>query len=151
MNTVIYEDTPRYDAIFKAIMVLPVFFIIVGAYYLTSAEAEASISMFTTAVLMGAIYWAVFPRKYKILDSKIRIALGGPFYFDIPFDNLETARKPEGVSLGINFATCFSGENAVEIIKRKGMRVNITPSNRDLFIDKLNQAMNDWTEQKGSM
>lgn len=149
MNTVIYEDTPHYDTFFKAIMVLPVFFIVVGAYYLTTSEAEASISMFATAVLMGAIYWAVFPRKYKILDSKIRIALGGPFYFDIPFDNLETAREPKGVSLGINFATCFSGKNAVEIIKRKGMRINITPSDRDLFIDKLNQAMNDWTEQKG--
>ena len=144
MNSVIYEDIPRYDAFLKAIMVLPVFFIVMGVYYLTTAEVGAATGMFALTLLMGAAYWVIFPRKYQILDSSIRIVLGGLFRFDIPFDNLETAREPEGVSLGINFATCFSGKNAVEIIRRKGLSVNITPSDRDLFLENLNQALNDW-------
>jgi hypothetical protein len=149
MDTVIYEDTPRYDTFFKVIMILPVFFVVGGAYYLATAEGEASISMFATAILMGAIYWAVFPRKYQILENRIHIALGGPFYLDIPLDNVETAREPKGISLGINFATCFSSKNAVEIIKKRGMRVNITPSDRDLFLENLNKVLNDWTVNKG--
>jgi hypothetical protein len=130
-------------------MILPVFFVVGGAYYLATADDEASISMFATAALMGAIYWAVFPRKYQILENRIRIVLGGPFHLDIPLDSVETAREPKGASLGINFATCFSSKNAVEIIKKRGMRVNITPSDRDLFLENLNKALYDWKGQEG--
>jgi len=149
MNAVIYEDAPRYDTLLKAIMVLPVFFIIMGVYYLIAGKVEDATGMFATTLLMGAIYWAIFPRKYQILDNRLRIVLGGPFHFDILLDNVETAREPEGVSLGINFVTCFSSKNAVEIIRKRGMRVAITPSDRDLFLENLNKVLNDWIRQKG--
>ena len=144
MDSVVYEDTPRYDVWLKSIMVLPVFLVIMGVYYLITAEVEAAIGMFATTILMAAFYWAIFPRKYLILESKIRIVLGGPFSFNIPFDNLETARAPEGVSLGINFATTFLSKHAVEIIRKKGLNVNITPSNRELFLENLNKALYEW-------
>jgi hypothetical protein len=144
MDSVIYEDTPRYDVYLKAIMVLPVFFIVAGIYYLITAQVEAAAGMFATTLFMAAVYWAIFPRKYLILDSRIRIVLGGPFSFTIPFDNLETARAPEGVSLGINFATTFLSKRAVEIIRKKGVKVNITPNNREPFLENLNKALNDW-------
>jgi hypothetical protein len=125
-------------------MVLPVFFILIGLYYLFTAQVESAIGLFATGVLMGAIYWAVFPRKYQILDSKIRIVLGGQFSFNVPFDTLETAGKPEGISLGINFATTFVSQHVVEIKRKKGMNVNITPSDLDLFLENLNKAVYDW-------
>jgi hypothetical protein len=144
MDSVIYEDTPRYDVYLKAIMVLPVFFIAFGIYYLITAQAEAAIGMFATTLLMAAIYWAILPRKYQILDSKMKIVLGGPFSFNIPFDNLEAAREPEGTTFGINFHTCFSNERTVQIIRKKGWYVNITPSDRELFLENLNKALTDW-------
>ena len=151
MDSVIYEDNPHYDAWLKGIMMLPVFFILTGLYYLFTTDIASAVGLFATALLMGAIYWAVFPRKYQILDSKLRIVLGGQFSFNIPFDNLELAGKPEGVSLGINFATTFISEHIVEIKRKKGMNVNITPGNRDLFLENLNKAVYDWkrgSEQK---
>jgi len=144
VDSVIYEDTPLYDVWLKAIMVLPVFFIIFGVYYLIAAEVGAAIGMFATTLLMGATYWAVLPRKYQILDSKIRIVLGGTFSLNIPFENLGIARVPRGVSLGINFVTTFLSRHAVEIVRKKGMNVNITPGDRDLFLDNLNTAVRDW-------
>lgn len=144
MDSIIHEDRPRYDVWLKAIMVLPVFFVIAGIYYLITAQVEAAIGMFAITLLMAATYWAIFPRKYLILDSKIRIVLGGQFSFNIPFDNLETARAPQGVSLGINFATTFLSKHAVEIIRKKGLNINITPSDRELFLENLNKALNDW-------
>jgi hypothetical protein len=144
MDSVIYEDSPRYDVWLKGIMVLPVFFILIGLYRAFTAQIESAIGLFATGVLMGAIYWAVFPRKYQILNSKIRIVLGGQFYFNIPFDTLETVGKPEGVSLGLNFATTFLSQHVVEIKRKKGMTVNITPDNRDLFLENLNKAVYDW-------
>ena len=144
MDSIIYEDTPRYDVWLKAIMVLPVFFVIMGVYFLIIAQVEAAIGMFALTLLMAAVYWAIFPRKYLILESKIRIVLGGQFSFNIPFDNIETAREPEGATFGINFASCFSGKNTVEIIRKKGLNVNITPGDRELFLENLNKALNDW-------
>ncbi len=144
MDSIIYEDRPRYDVWLKAIMLLPAFFVIGGVFYLATGESEASIGMFATAVLMAAIYWAVFPRKYQILDSKIKIVLGGQFSFSIPFDNLEAAGKPEGAILGINFATTFLSRHAVKIVRKKGMNVNITPNDREPFLENLDKALNDW-------
>lgn len=144
MDTVIYEDNPRYDVWLKGIMFLPVFFLLIGLYFLFTAQAESAIGIFATGALMGAIYWAVLPRKYQILDSKIRIVLGGQFSFKVPFDTLETAGKPEGVNLGINFATTFLSQHIVEIKRKKGMTVNITPNDRDLFLENLKQAVYDW-------
>jgi len=144
MDTVIYEDNPHYDVWLKGIMMLPAFFLIIGIYYLVTAQVGSAISLFATGVLMGAIYWAVFPRKYQILDSKIKIVLGGQFSFNVPFDNLETAGKPEGVSLGINFATTFLNQHAVEIKRKKGLKVNITPNDRELFLENLSKAVYDW-------
>ena len=144
MDSIIYQDTPRYDVWLKTIMLLPVFFILMGVYSLITAQVEAAISMLAATLLMGTIYWAVFPRKYLILDSKIKIVLGGPFSANIPFSNLEAARAPEGATFGINFPTCFSSERAVQIIRKKGWNVNITPSNRELFLDNLNKVLSEW-------
>ena len=143
MDSLIYEDKPRYDIWMKAIMALPLFFILIGAFNLTS-EPEAAIGMFGTAALVVAIYWAVFPRKYCILSSKVKIVLGGPFSFNIPFNTIETARIPKGAAIGINFASSFSSKNAVQIVRRKGLNVNITPSNRELFLENLDKALSNW-------
>jgi hypothetical protein len=145
MDSIIYEDIPRYDVYIKAIMLLPVFFVILGIYYLITGQVETAIGMFATTILMAAIYWAIFPRKYLILDSKIRIALGGPFSFNIPFDNLETVRAPKGATFSINFATTFFSQHAVEINRKRGLNVNITPSNRELFLENLNKALAEWS------
>jgi len=147
VESLIYEDTPRYDVWLKAIMVLPLFFVLIGAFYLAASQPESAIGMFATAVLMAAIYWAVFPRKYRILESKVKIVLGGPFSFDIPFDSIETARAPQGASVGINFPSSFSSKNAVQIVRRKGLNVNITPSDREVFLENLDEALNSWRSQ----
>jgi len=144
MDSVVYEESPRYDSLFKGIMALPVFFILFGIYYLYTTQVEAAIGMFATTLLMFAVFWAIFPRKYQILDSKFRIALGGPFSLSVPFDNLETARAPEGAAFGVNFPTCFSTDRVVQIVRKKGWNVNITPNDRDLFLENLNKALAEW-------
>jgi hypothetical protein len=144
MDSVIYEDSPHYDVWLKGIMMLPVFFILMGLYWLFTDQVEAAIGMFATTLLMGALYWAILPRKYRILDSKFKIVLGGPFSFNIPFDNLEAAGAPEGATFGINFATTFISEHIVEIKRKRGLTVNITPNNRDQFLENLNKALTDW-------
>jgi len=146
MNSILHEDKPHYDIGMKAIMALPLLLVFVGVF-LTSDPDEA-IGMFATAALMIAIYWAVFPRRYRILDSKVRIVLGGPLGFNIPFDTIEIARQPKGMAIGINFATSFSSKNAVEIVRKGKLNVNITPGNRELFLENMDRALESWRNQE---
>lgn len=144
MDSIIFEDNPHYDAWLKGIMMLPIFFILTGLYLVFTKDIKSSIGLFATAVLMGATYWAILPRKYQILDSQVRVVLGGPFSVNIHFYNLESAGKPEGVNLGANFATTFNSEHVVELKRKKGITINITPDNRDQFLENLNKAVYDW-------
>ena len=145
MDSILYEDKPHYDVGMKAIMALPLLFVIIGMFFVESNEA---IVMFATAALIAAIYWAVFPRRYRILSSKVRIVLGGPFGFNIPFDTIETAIQPKGMAIGINFATSFSSKNAVVIVRKSKLNVNITPGNRELFLENMDRALESWRNQK---
>ena len=128
----------------KAIMAFPLIFIIMGVFL--SSEPGEGIGMFATAILMAIIYWAIFPRRYCVLDSKVKIALGGPFSFNIPFDTIESAGAPKGMSVGINFATSFSSKNAVQIVRKGKLNVNITPGDRAPFLENLDKALNSWRE-----
>jgi len=147
MSTAIYEDTPRYDVWFKAILLLPVFFLLMGAFQLVDGYTSSSIGLLATAVLLIAIFWAIVPRKYCVLDDRLSIVLGGHFRFDIPFDTIDTARRPEGISLGINFATSMHNRNAVQIVRYGRMNVHITPSRPEEFIENLNKAVVRWRSQ----
>jgi hypothetical protein len=144
MDSIIYEDSPHYDVWIKGIIMLPIFFIVIGLYFLFTRDVEASLGVFGTGLLMGALYWAIFPRKYQVFDNKLKIVLGGPFSVNIYFDTLESAGKQEGVNFGLNFATTFISEHVVEIKRKKGMTVNITPANRELFLENLNKAVYNW-------
>jgi len=144
MDSIIYEDSPNYDVWLKGIMMLPIFFIVIGLYFLFTTEIESAVGVFATGLLMGTVYWAIFPRKYQVFDNRVKIVLGGPFSVNISFDSLESAGKQEGINFGLNFATTFISEHAVEIKRKKGLTVNITPGNRDRFLENLNKAVYDW-------
>lgn len=149
MAAIIYEDTPRYDVWFKAIILLPAFFLLLAAFQLIGNEKQSALGLFAIAALMVAIFWAVIPRKYCILEDRLRIILGGFFRFDVPFASIDIARKPEGVTFGINFATSMHNRNAVQIIRPGKINVNITPTRPEEFITQLNKALDYWRGYKG--
>jgi len=94
-----------------------------------------------------AIIWAIWPTRYQIFNDKVRIVLGRPFHRDIRFDNLEAAIEgglPDIFTLrSQNYITCFS-RSIVIMVRKKGMNINTTPSNPDLFLENLNKAMAEW-------
>ena len=123
-------------------LVLPLLiFLFLG---LETDDTEGIISLIGAAVFMVVIYWVIFPRKYCIFNNKVKVVLGKPLSFNIPFKNIETARPPQGLALGINFATALSAKDSVEIVRRKRLNVNITPSNPKLFLEKLDEALTNW-------
>jgi len=103
--------------------------------------------MWATLFIMMIIGFALMPTRYQIFTDRIRIVLGWVLHFDIPFNNIENitaaTRKDLGV-LNLNFINSFSGDDIMQIVRKRGANVHITPWERDLFLENLNKAMNEW-------
>ncbi len=155
MDTVIYEDSPYYDIRQIAapiVAMLP--FVIIIVFCIFTGNMIGLIGGFIAGLLVGFYHMLLFPRKYRIFDSKLRLVLGDVFSFDIPFDNLETATEPapkewrRGTSLGFGI---FFTEHTVQIVQKKRCvlrRINISPCDREKFLEQLNKAINDWKTGK---
>jgi hypothetical protein len=68
--------------------------------------------------------------------------MGGPFAINISFSNIEEAKPACGrkamIYSGLRLAT--STQHVVEIVRKKGLNLVISPSNDDMFLEQLNQA-----------
>jgi hypothetical protein len=143
MEYAVYEDKPNIGKWLKAVLALPVAIFLVIAVVSFPAEMEAGFTMAGTAVLIAVIFWIVIPRKYVIYADRVKIVLGGPFSIGIPLRNIKTARIPKGIfSAGVNWVTSF--RNELQIVTRRGLNINITSGNRELFLEHLNKALEEW-------
>jgi hypothetical protein len=146
MDSLVYEDKPHYDIWFRAILGLIVVILVVPALVLVTSDPETSIGLLGTTIIIAILLWVVLPRKYRILHDRVKIMLGGRLSINISLDTIEAARIPKGLALGINFVT--SVKNPVEIVRKKGMNINISPTNRDLFLENMDKALNSWRNQR---
>ena len=154
MDSVIYEDSPYSNARQKGAPVIAMLpFIIIILFCLFTGNVIGVIGGLVAWLLIGCYHWLLFPRKYQIFDSKLRIVLGGRFPFDTLFDDLETAREPErkewllGTSLGFGI---YSREHTLQIVRksRAVKYVNINPHDREEFLMHLNKALEEWRTRK---
>lgn len=137
MALLIYEDKPKYDTATKlTIIIIPTFCLFIAFQY---PEPQ----LFAIAVVVLAVFWIIFPRRYQIFEDKLRVVLGKPFSFNIPFEAIKSAGAPQKIGFGMNWATSMT-KRGVEITRKKRMNVFITPSDGDSFIENLNGALADW-------
>ena len=141
-SILIYEDTPKYDLWLKLILggVLALTFIL-GIIFIYQ-DTEAAIVMFGTTLFDALLFKAILPKRYQIFEDKLRILMGGPFAINIPFSNIKEAKPASGSKAfaygGLRLAT--STRHVVEIVRKKGLNIVISPSNADMFLEQLNQA-----------
>ena len=143
MATLLYEDRPSYGLWLKILIwgILAVFLIMAITTF--DSNRGDAFALIGTAVFIILIFWAVIPRKYCIYEDRIKIVMGAPFSVSVRFDAIEYAGKPRGkLTVGINFVTSF--RSTVEIVKKKGMNVNISPGDREAFLKNLNNALDKW-------
>ena len=156
MELALYEDRPKYDTWFKLLLgFAPALTIILGFLLYSrvlpsETESEArlgAIVLFATTVLILLIYWAVLPRKFLLLEDRVKIKFG-VFSFNIPFHTIKEVRIAKGSKLfGFNSVTSF--RSMIEIVRKRWTSVSISPDNRDLFLAELNKAMADWKRKQG--
>lgn len=135
-----YQDKPRYGLLLKLILIIPVAFLVGSLYFWLSGDITGSLALFPTAFIMGLVFWLVFPREYRVYEDHLRIVLGGPFSVKVGFQNIKEIRITSRTGLTVNFVTRIT-RSYVEIVKKRGWSIAITPTDSDAFVDNANRAL----------
>ena len=138
-----YEDTARVDMLLKLMLTgIQAMFLVLGLVLLFW-DTEVAFIMFGVTIFDAVLFRLVMPRKYQVYSDKVRIVLGGPFAWNIPFSTIKEVRPSSGASTfvysGVRFAT--SSRDVVEIRRSRGCNVVISPSNKDVFLEQVHTAM----------
>jgi len=143
MRELVYEDTPRYDFWVKLILggVLALTFVM-GIVFLFE-DIVAALVVFGVTLFDALLFKSILPQRFQIFQDKVKIVLGGPFAINIPLSDVKEVRSVSSskalVYWGIRFATSI--QSVVEIVRKKGLSLVISPANADMFLEQLNQAL----------
>ena len=145
MDTTVYEDKPTPDIWIKLIILLPSAILLVSAIGLyADGHKDVTLYMAGFALLLGFAIQFLIPRRYCIHDSSIRIMLGGPLAFNIPFKSVSAVRPARSTTVGVNFPANFKQSHALEIVRRRSLPVTITPDDPPAFIQNFDKAFSQW-------
>lgn len=142
MNNLVYEDTAKYDFWLKIILGSVLALTLTLGVILSYENIMAALTMFGVTIFDALLFRAILPQRFQILEDRLKIVLGGPFSINIALSDITEVRSASGkkafVYQGIRFATSF--QHIVEIVRKKGLNLVISPTNPDTFIEQLNQA-----------
>jgi hypothetical protein len=149
VDKLIYEDVPYFQQGRYLIAALTIVMMVTILVLASIWKTSVWLYLLLVPLIFGfTIAWARWPRKYQIFENKIRIVCGSPFHFDVPFNNLEYGSEADQLDTWLplfrwNFVT-HRHKNIVTIVRKNGMKINITPNNPELFLENLKKALADW-------
>lgn len=142
-NHLVYETAAEYGRWLKLILGGVMALILVQRIVLLPVDLEGLWWIFGVAAFYALLLHAILPRRFMVFRDRLRIVLGRPFAFNIPFSNIQEARSAPGGKMyvygGIKFAT--SAGSVVEIVRRKGLNIVISPADRKTFLEQLSQEL----------
>ena len=146
-SLLLYEDQPSYGLFLRLLFVIvPGVLLAASVYLWSSGEGSGGLALLAEAFLIGFIFWIVFPRSYRVYEDHLRIVLGGPFSVKVGFDRIKAIRVTRRLILSINFVTRLSWDY-VEIARKGGLSVAITPRDNNLFVENANRALSEWAKK----
>jgi hypothetical protein len=147
----LYQDVPTYGPILRLIIVIVPGAMLAGSIYLwSSGDTSGGLALLVETFVIGCIFWLVFPRRYRVYEDHLRIVLGGPFSVKTGFDRVKTIEVTSRQNFGVNFVTKFT-RSYVEIAKKRGMSIAITPGDNELFVENANRALSQWLKTNGNV
>ncbi len=149
-SVLLYQDEPAYGLLLKLIIVIvPVALLVASIYLLSSGDSSGGLALLAEAFIIGFILWIVFPRRYQVYEDHVRIVLGGPFSVKVGFAKIEAIRVTSKFIFSINFVTKLT-KSYVEIAKKRGLNIAITPRDNDLFVENANRALSQWVKARAA-
>jgi len=157
MNIILFEDKLKYDLWLKIILVFSIILLLALAllFYIDGYKQDvikseparesrvAAITLFAAIAFVLLVYWTVLPRNIFIFQDRVTIKYG-VFSLNLRLENIESAKVASGIPMGNIWSSITSLKNQIEIVRKKGMNVRISPTSRDLFLENLNRALMDW-------
>lgn len=157
MEQVLFQDDVKYDLWLKIILVGSVVLLIaLGFMFVVDFTSKdilpetpegdsriGAIVMFASAAFVCLIFIVVLPKKLFICSERIRIRFG-LFFYNIPFQRIESYSKVRGIPMGFYLSSMTSYNNQIEIVRKSGLKLRFSPSQVDLFLEALNRAIQDW-------
>ncbi|MDY6918127.1 MAG: hypothetical protein SVP26_09350 [Chloroflexota bacterium] len=116
--------------------------LVLGIWLLFVDIAAASV-MLAVTVADAVLFNCIMPRRYQVWSDRLRIVLGWPFALNVPLKDIAEAREASGWTAfgrwGLRLAPSTTG--VVVIVRRRGLDVAISPSDRDMFLGRLNTGL----------
>jgi hypothetical protein len=144
----LYETASDYDKWQKLVFIIvPAVTFVVGLVLLMKDMSDAATTAFAITVFLALLFHIIAPRKFQLYEDRLRVLLGKPFSFSISLNSIKNVRPASAgkayVYWGVRWAT--SSNNVVEIERRKGLNMVISPSNSDTFVAQINDALKNYS------
>ncbi|MGB8952856.1 MAG: PH domain-containing protein [Candidatus Aminicenantales bacterium] len=162
MDMILFEDRIKYDPWVKLALGIPfVLLVVLGilfaidAYYSDIFPREpgkesglAAVVFAASIVLVLAVYWFFLPRKISVFQKGIKITFGA-FSWNIPFETLRSVRAARGIIVWYGYSCITSYGSQIEILRKKRMKIRVSPNRRDQFLEHADRAFAEWKRTHG--
>lgn len=142
-SSLLYEVRPRIDLWLKTIIAGVLAMTLAVGVWLLWVDAVGAGVVLGVTLFDGLLFRAIIPRRYQVYDDRLKIVLGWPFAMNIPLRNIVEAKPAPGhkawVYWGLRLATSTRG--VVEVVRRRGLDMVISPADRDAFLYWLGHAL----------
>lgn len=147
-RTVLFEDKPVYDKPNKYLIVGIVAIPLIIAIVVLPQDILGAAIMFGVTVFDAILIWCILPKRFVVYEDRLKIVLGGPFSYTVPFKDITNIRQATKdmawMYWGMRLGTSLKFQ--VEIERKNGLSVLISPSMEADFIEQLNLARENYVE-----
>jgi len=157
MDLVIFEDSIKYDLGIKIVLVFSLMLLIVlGILFYVDAQdsdifpgepaAESrtgSFVLFAAAVFLLAVYWLILPRTIAVSQEGLILRFRA-FSWNIPFATIKSVKPASGIIVWWAHSWITSYRSQIEIIRKYRLKIRISPSRRDQYLEYAHKAFADW-------
>ena len=139
----VYEDRARYDGWLKPLIAITIAATLIPALIIFPSDPVGGWVLLATTAFDALLFHAIMPRRFQIYSDRLRIVLRWPFAINLRHTSIKEARATSGseayIYWGVRFAT--SRHTVIEIVRNRGMNFVISPSDRETFLQQLNQML----------
>jgi len=157
MDLVIFEDSIKYDLGIKIVLVFSlVLLIVLGILFYVDAQdsdifpgepaAESrtgSFVLFAAAVFLMMVYWFILPRTIAVSQEGLILRFRA-FNWNIPFATIKSIKPASGIIVWWAHSWITSYRSQIEIIRKCRLKIRVSPSRRDQFLEYALKALADW-------
>lgn len=158
MDVVIFEDSIKYDLGIKVVLVLSLALLVsLGILFYADAynsdifpgesAAESRIgafALFAATVFLLAVFWLILPRTIAVSQEGVILRFRA-FSWNIPFATVKSIKSASGIIVWWAHSWITSYRSQIEITRKHRLKIRVSPSRRDLFLEYAHRAFADWT------